>query len=614
MSNPSQISQGPVTQYRGRLGEYLVSKGLLSRAGLGEALKEQKIRGGRIGQVLTALGIISDVDLTSALGEFFSIEYLHVEPSRVDVSVARLLPEAVAQRYCLVAVGQRNGRVVVAMADPLDVIAIDTVGMKMHRDVEVVISRASEIRKAIEAVYHGSDIDEQRLRDLAELEISSDDEPLGSASPDDIEADISVEEAATRAPVIQFVDLLLRQAVKSRASDIHIEPQERSMTVRMRVDGVLRDMVPPPRKMQPAVVTRIKILAKMDIAERRLPQDGRFKIKAPARDIDVRVSAIPTIYGEKVVTRILDSSAIDHNIERLGFEPALLDIFKAMLGQPHGIIIVTGPTGSGKSTTLYSALNWLKDPRKNITTVEDPVEYRLGGINQIQVKPEIGLDFAMSLRAILRQDPDIILIGEIRDKETIDIAIKASLTGHLVLSTFHTNDAPSAISRMVYMGVEPYLLASTLNLVIAQRLVAKICPHCKEAVEPDQTVLKRLGIDAEQAKSATFYHGTGCGSCGSTGYLGRLPIFEFLVVGGDVRGALLEKASESRIRQISRDKGYRGLLESGVSKMLAGLTTAEQVLAAAYTEDVEAPILNKNSLNNHAEIPTPLNEAQKEKV
>jgi len=261
-----------------------------------------------------------------------------------------------------------------------------------------------------------------------------------------LEADISVEEAATRAPVIRFVDLLLRQAVKSRASDIHVEPQELTMTIRMRIDGVLQDMVPPPRKMQAAIATRIKILSKMDIAERRLPQDGRFKIKAPGRDIDVRVSVIPTIYGEKVVMRILDSAAVNHDLNQLGFDPELLEEFKTMLTQPHGIIVVTGPTGSGKSTTLYSALNYLKDPRKNITTVEDPVEYRLSGINQIQVKPEIGLDFAESLRAILRQDPDIILIGEIRDKETIDIAIKASLTGHLVLSTFHTNDAPSAIS------------------------------------------------------------------------------------------------------------------------------------------------------------------------
>jgi len=387
--------------------------------------------------------------------------------------------------------------------------------------------------------------------------------------------------------VIRFVDLLLRQAVKSRASDIHVEPQELTMTIRMRIDGVLQDMVPPPRKMQAAIATRIKILSKMDIAERRLPQDGRFKIKAPGRDIDVRVSVIPTIYGEKVVMRILDSSAVNHNLDQLGFDPDLLEEFKVMLTQPHGIIIVTGPTGSGKSTTLYSALNYLRNPRKNITTVEDPVEYRLAGINQIQVKPDIGLDFAESLRAILRQDPDIILIGEIRDKETIDIAIKASLTGHLVLSTFHTNDAPSAISRMVYMGVEPYLLASTVNLIVAQRLVRRICDRCKEPVAINEGVLRRLNVDPERAKNAVFYHGRGCTTCGGTGYLGRLPIFEFLVTDSEIRDQISMGSSEARIREMSRQRGYQGLLGSGVDRMLDGMTTAEEVLGAAFTQKIQ---------------------------
>ena len=606
MNEKGQISRARNPIHGGRLGEYLVSRGLLSGAKLDEALQEQKLRGGRLGQVLTAVGIITDTQLAEALGSLFSIESAHLEPSSIDMRIARLLPESVAQRHNLVAIQERNGKVVVAVADPLDVIAVDTVEMKMRREVEIVISTPRQIRKAIEMIYHGSDIDEQRLRDLVELEISSDDEPGDAAVADNTEADINVEEAATRAPVIRFVDLLLRQAVKSRASDIHVEPEERSMTIRMRIDGVLRDMVPPPRKMQAAVATRMKILAKMDIAERRLPQDGRFKIKAPGRDIDVRVSVIPTIYGEKVVMRILDAAAIDHNLDRLGFEPALLEVLKIMLKQPHGIIVVTGPTGSGKSTTLYSALNWLRDPKKNITTVEDPVEYRLKGINQVQVKPEIGLDFASSLRAILRQDPDIILIGEIRDKETIDIAIKASLTGHLVLSTFHTNDAPSAISRMVYMGVEPYLLASTLNLVIAQRLVAKICQHCKEPVKLDEKILKRLNIKPALIAGKTFYRGAGCGACDNTGYLGRIPIFEFLVVNREIREALLDGAGESRIRELSRQKGYWGLLESGVSNVLKGLTTAEQVLTATYTEDIELPVTESNLMNDITDLQGPL--------
>jgi type IV pilus assembly protein PilB len=337
--------------------------------------------------------------------------------------------------------------------------------------------------------------------------------------------------------------------------------------------------------MQAAIVARVKILSQMDIAERRLPQDGRFKIKASGRDIDVRVSTIPTIYGEKIVMRILDAAAVNHDLDQLGFEPELLEKFKTMLSQPHGIIIVTGPTGSGKSTTLYSALNYLRDPTKNITTVEDPVEYRLSGINQIQVKPDIDLDFAKCLRAILRQDPDIILIGEIRDKETVEIAIKASLTGHLVLSTFHTNDAPSAISRLLYMGIERYLLASSLNLIVAQRLVRKVCKRCKEPVTLNEEILKRLKINHEQAMDTVFYQGKGCTACNGTGYRGRLPIFEFLGVDSEIGEMIVNGASEAQIRASARQKGYGGLLESGVSKILQGLTTAEEIIGVTIAKD-----------------------------
>jgi type IV pilus assembly protein PilB len=471
------------------------------------------------------------------------------------------------------------------MADPLDIVASDTVIQKTGRGIKPVLCSPKEIQRAIELVYHGSDVDEQRLRDLVELEVQDGQEAhQDTVIEDTLDADISIEEAASRAPVIQFVDLLLRQAVKSRASDIHIEPQENTMIIRMRIDGVLQDMVPPPHKMQAAISTRVKILSKMDIAERRLPQDGRFRIKAPGRDIDVRVSVIPTIYGEKVVMRILDSAAINHNLDQLGFEPDLLKELKGMLKQPYGIIIVTGPTGSGKSTTLYSAINYIKDPHKNITTVEDPVEYRMSGINQIQVKPEIGLDFALSLRAILRQDPDIILIGEIRDKETIEIAIKASLTGHLVLSTFHTNDAPSAISRMVYMGVEPYLLASTVNLIIAQRLVRRICEKCRKPVAVDSEILQQMNMSHEQMKNIVFYHGEGCPACSKTGYSGRMPIFEFLIMDKQIKQAMVQGATEAQIREMSRKKGHTGLFESGLKKVIAGLTTAEEVIGATFIE------------------------------
>ena len=584
MEQAQGASAAPKTQTDLLFGELLVSKGLLTRPELVEALNEQRENGGRLGEVLLRLKKLKDEDVTCALAEHLSIEYLRLDDvSKIDKNVARLLPENIVKRFCLVAVREEDDEIVIAMADPLNVIAIDTVRLKIKRQIKVVISSPSEINQAVEVVYHGSDVEEQRLRDIVELE----DEDVGITPivEEEEEEDIGSEADASKAPVIRFVDLLLSQAVKSRASDIHIEPQEKSMMIRMRIDGVLRDMVPPARKMQAAIIARIKILAEMDIAERRLPQDGRLKLKASGRAIDVRVSVIPTIYGEKVVMRILDAASATHELGKLGFEPKLLEELKLILTQPHGIIIVTGPTGSGKSTTLYSVLNHLKDPAKNITTVEDPVEYRLAGINQIQVKPEIDLDFAACLRAILRQDPDIILIGEIRDKETIDIAIKASLTGHLVLSTFHTNDAPSAISRMVYMGVESYLLSSSLNLIVAQRLVRKICDRCKEPVDLPKEVIRRLKIEPEKAKDVTFYHGKGCSACGGSGYKGRLPIFEFLVMDGKMREILIAGGAESKVRALSRERGYGGLFDSGVSNMLEGLTTAEEVLRVTYTEE-----------------------------
>jgi type IV pilus assembly protein PilB len=570
-------------------GELLVSKGLLSHEELAEALNEQSEQGGRLGEILLRLKMLSEEDVTLALAEHLSMEYIRLDDiTKTDVNVARMLPEAIAKRFCLVAIGEDDDKVIVAMADPLNIIAIDTISLKIKRQIKVVISSPKEIRQAIEVIYHGSDVEEQQLRDIVDIEVGEDSEKMKSIAEDSSETDADGKAAATKAPVIRFVDLLLSQAVKSRASDIHIEPQEKSMMIRMRIDGVLRDMVPPARKMQAAVIARIKILSDMDIAERRLPQDGRCKIRASGRDIDVRVSTIPTIYGEKIVMRILDSAAASHDLDQLGFDPKRLEELKTALSQPHGIVVVTGPTGSGKSTTLYAALNYLRDPTENITTVEDPVEYRLAGINQIQIKPEIDLDFAICLRAILRQDPDIILIGEIRDKETVEIAIKASLTGHLVLSTFHTNDAPSAISRFVYMGIEPYLLASTLNLIVAQRLVRRICEKCKEPVELSQEVLKRLKIDPEQAKNTVFHHGKGCGACGNTGYKGRLPIFEFLVMDSDIREMIISGQNERQIRAAARQKGYGGLFESGINNMLKGLTTAEEVLSTTFTEDIGA--------------------------
>ena len=572
-------------------GEFLVSKGVLTRVQLSKVLDEQRKFGGRIGEAIVRLNIMTEEQVTQFLAEHLSMEYVRFDDiSKINMNIARMFDEAVSKRFCLVGIGEVDGRIVVAMTDPLNVIAIDTITLKIKRPIKVVIGSAPEIRKAIEIIYHGSDVEEQRLRELVQTEgdrFDRDaDEKVESILEEAADGDSDSEEAAGKAPVIQFVDLLLSQAVKSRASDVHIEPQEKTMMIRMRIDGILRDMVPPARNMQGAVLARIKILSNLNIAERRLPQDGRLKIRTASRDIDVRVSTLPTIYGEKIVMRILDTAGASHNVDKLGIEPELLTVLKNALSQPHGIMIVTGPTGSGKSTTLYACLNYLKDPTVNITTVEDPVEYRLAGINQVQVKPEIDLTFASCLRSILRQDPDIVLIGEIRDKETVEIAIKASLTGHLVLSTFHTNDAPSAITRLINMEIEPYLLSSSLNLIIAQRLVRKICEKCKEPTTLSEQVLKRLKVDPAKLKNAKLCHGKGCSACGNTGYHGRLPIFEFLVMDHEMRELVTAAATESQLRAASRKKGYGGLLESGVIKMLQGLTTAEEVLGVTFSEDI----------------------------
>ncbi len=559
-------------------GQWLIDKGLLTPEQLAHALSVQQKLGKPLGEVLVSQNTVAAEVMARALSDYLGIEYTPLNDlSALDTELARSLPEGVAKRFCLVLLNEQDGKIVTAMHDPLNVLAIDTISMKLGRPIKAVIASEPSIQRTIEAVYHGSDIHEKQLRDLVDLagegaEIIVDEGP----DPQDLEAD------ARDAPVIRFVDLLLMQAVKSRASDIHIEPGPKRMSIRMRVDGELQDMVPPPHSMQAAVVTRIKILGKMDIAERRLPQDGRFGIKPGGQEIDVRVSVMPTIYGEKAVMRILNKNAITLDLSTMGLEPELFDTLTKILAQPHGIIIVTGPTGSGKSTTLYSALNHLKDPTKNISTVEDPVEYRMEGINQTQIRSNIGLTFSSCLRTLLRQDPDVILVGEIRDKETMEIAMKASLTGHLVLSTFHTNDAVSSISRLRYMGLEPYMIATTLNLIIAQRLVRRICDQCREPIELSEKLLKRMNLDPTEG--TTFYHGKGCSACNGTGYHGRMPIFEFFVLNDMLRRMILEGATEAQLRDAARAAGYGGLLESGLARARKGLTTAEEVLGTAFVE------------------------------
>jgi type IV pilus assembly protein PilB len=579
----------------------LLGRNVLDSSQITAALADQRQNGGRLGEVLWRLQFLAEDQVTSALAEYLHLPRWSIgNISGIEMKVAQSLPERIAKRFRLVVVGMSDNTVQVAMADPLDVIAKDTVSQFFGREIKPLIASEREIRDAIDAVYHGSHAQEQRIRSLvggmvraAEPEVDAKDNGNGEQAE---AANIS-EVAANKAPVVQFVDLILDQAVKSRASDIHIEPQEESMVIRMRVDGMLREMVPPPAQMRGAVVARVKILSGMDIAERRLPQDGRLKIKAPRRDIDVRVSVLPTIYGEKVVMRLLDKEAVSHDLDKLGFEPKLLRDFKNAISKPHGIIIVTGPTGSGKSTTLYAALNYLRSPHENITTVEDPVEYRLAGINQIQVRPDIGLTFAGCLRSILRQDPDIILIGEVRDRETMEIAVQAALTGHLVLTTLHTNDAPSTLSRLAYMGLDRYLLASTLNLITAQRLLRRLCDRCKERVELPESVIRRLEIPKPVLAKATFFEARGCASCGGSGYSGRLPIFEFLLVDDEIKERITQNATEAQVRAVARSRGYGGLVDSAVLRLCHGLTTLDEVVRAAFVKDED----DDGSTDGHAD-------------
>jgi type IV pilus assembly protein PilB len=572
-----------------RFGEWLLSRKMLDDAQVSAALQDQQQHGGRLGEVLSRLKLLNEAEVTSSLADYLGVERWSADSlMNVSMDVAQSLPERLATRFRLVALGVSDGNVQVAMADPLDVVARDTVAQYFGREVRTVLASEREVRDAIDAIYHGSHAQEKRIRNLVGgLACSAEPEPKDGNGEQIDAPDIDGELGADKAPVVQFVDLMLSQAVKSRASDIHIEPQEHSTVIRMRVDGMLRDMVPPPDRMRSAVVARVKILSGMDIAERRLPQDGRLKIKAPRRDIDVRVSALPTIYGEKVVMRLLDREAASYDLDRLGFEPNLLQDFQNAISKPHGIVIVTGPTGSGKSTTLYAALNYLRNPHENITTVEDPVEYRLAGINQVQVRADIGLTFANCLRSILRQDPDIILIGEIRDRETMEIAVHAALTGHLVLTTLHTNDAPSTISRLAYMGLDRYLLGSTLNLVTAQRLLRRLCDRCKEPVELSPTIIRRLGISDENVARATVFEAKGCSACGGTGYRGRLPIFEFLPVDDETKERIAQGATEGQIRAITRSRGYDGLVESAARRLCSGLTTLDEVVRAAFVKDDE---------------------------
>ena len=566
-----------------KLGKILLEKGLILESQLALAVSRHEETGKMLGEVLAEMGFVAQDDIARALADQFGVPFFELgEDFRLDKDEVKLVPEAVARKYCLLPVKKDTGLVVtLVMKDPLDVQAIDTVRSLTRLEVRKAISTEARIRAAIDKFYRVEAHLERDLKDIAALPPDA-----GEGITLDVpEQDEQLVVQANDAPVVKFVNLLLMQAVRDRASDIHFEPGEKTVTVRIRVDGILREITPPPKMLYQAIVTRIKILSNMDIAERRLPLDGRFKFKVGDRIIDIRVSSLPEVFGEKLVLRVLDRKALIVDMKDIGLDEVMLRRFQRILQAPHGIILVTGPTGSGKTTTLYAALNFLKDPAWNIQTVEDPIEYQIPGINQMQIKPKIGLDFAGALRAILRQDPDMIMIGEIRDLETAQIAMRSSLTGHLVLSTLHTNDAPSALWRLKDIGIEPYLIAATMKLVVSQRLVRVICKACKQSMPPSEAELAYATNLVPEAASWSYQRGTGCPKCLNTGYSGRTTIFEFLEVTDPIKEMVLASSGAVAFRRKAMELGMTTLAVNGLIKVKSGVTTVEEIMSVCAGDE-----------------------------
>jgi type IV pilus assembly protein PilB len=559
-----------------RLGNILVKRGLLTEAQLAIAVSSHDETGHLLGEALTELGFVSQEDIARAVAEQLGLPFFELSDDfKMTKEEVKLVPESVARRYCIIPVKKEAGfSVTLVMKDPLDVEAIDTVRSLTRLEIHKAISAEARIRDTIDKFYAAEAHIERDMKDIAEIEPDTGMGAIKDTSADPEQLKVS----ASDAPVVRFVNLLLMQAVRDRASDIHCEPGEKDVTVRIRIDGVLREVTPPPKAIYSAIVTRIKILSNMDISERRLPLDGRFKFKVHDRVIDIRVSSLPEAHGEKLVLRVLDRMALLSNMKDVGFGDAMLHRFQRMLQAPHGIILVTGPTGSGKTTTLYGALNYLKDPAWNIQTVEDPIEYLIPGINQMQIKPTIGLDFAAALRSILRQDPDMIMIGEIRDLETAQIAIRAALTGHLVLSTLHTNDAPSALWRLRDIGVESYLVSATIRVVLSQRLVREICPLCKQTVTPSAEALEFATSVDPSAANWTYSRGAGCPKCNKTGYRGRTGIFEYLEVNDPIREMISQNTGGVAFRRKCIELGMEPLAMNGLNRVKDGTTTIEEVM------------------------------------
>ncbi|MGO9609892.1 MAG: type II secretion system ATPase GspE [Verrucomicrobiia bacterium] len=563
-----------------RIADTLLADGLLTEEQLNEVLDVQKKQGGRLLKLLLEKQLVTEQDMMVSMGRCLGAHPVTLAKMRVPQDVIDLIPKDLGQTYKMVAVARLGRRLFVAMADPLNVLALDDL-RRVRPNVQIVPLISTE--KAVTDFLNNAQTQVGGGIDAILKEVDDSEIELAKDKQDEINLDQLVE-SGEEGPVIKLVNLMLVQAIKDRASDIHIEPFEKQLRLRYRVDGVLYDSTAPPKGLQSAIASRIKIMSNLDIAERRLPQDGRFRIKLAGREVDLRVSVLPTVHGEKIVMRVLDKGTLSLNLDGLGLPPDNLEKFKNAIDAPHGMILMTGPTGSGKTSTLYAVLTQLNTSDVNIVTVEDPVEYQMVGVNQVQVKPEIGLTFASGLRSILRQDPDIVMVGEIRDSETADIAVKAALTGHLVLSTLHTNDSPGAIARLVDMGIEPFLVSSSLLMICAQRLLRKICPHCKEAFKVPTDVTSRLGLSNEDVSANTYYRGCGCSRCKETGFLGRLAILEVLAITNAIREQILHDTSAKVLKDLALKEGLKTLRLAGLEKAKAGLTSLDEVLRVSGSE------------------------------
>jgi type IV pilus assembly protein PilB len=548
-----------------QLGDILLEGGLVTHEQLSAAFEEHQRAGRALGRVLVEHGVLTESQLVAALAQQIGLKFVDLSDYPLDGAAVASVPAAVCRRYNALPIGYEDGRLLVAMSDPANVFAIDDIRSLTGAEVKPVVATKSDVTAAINRVHRADG-------DLDDLTMAFDNT--------DEEDDLStLKDVVEDAPIVKFVNLLITQAIQDRASDIHIEPTERDLRVRFRIDGVLHEIMRSPKNIQSGVISRLKIMSDINIAERRVPQDGRLSVTVNQKKIDLRVATLPTVWGEKVVMRVLDNSTAMLRLSDLGFRDENYERYAVSFTKPYGMILVTGPTGSGKSTTLYATLNIVSKPEINVITVEDPVEYRIPGINQVQTNTKAGLTFASALRSILRSDPDVVLIGEVRDHETAQIAIEAALTGHLVLSTLHTNDAPSAITRLVEMGIEPFLVGSALDCILAQRLARRLCSKCREAYTPEAETLRQARFPwVEGEPPPTLYRAVGCSACAKTGYKGRLALHEVMPVSEDIERLAVERASAVVIAQVAREQGMTTLRDDGMAKVLDGVTTLEEIL------------------------------------